>query len=140
MANEFSDKFCTACGGGLIATAAICTHCGSPVGAFVDPAQRFYAPVPTKRRLKSTAVLLAVFFSSWAWLYTYKWNAQKFWLTLVGNFVFQIVWFAMNYASYVVSPIFYEVVSIGVILGVHAYAIIDNASVPVEKLNRYPNK
>jgi hypothetical protein len=39
-------------------------------------------------RKKSTAILLAVFFSFWAWLYTYKQDAWKFWVCLGINCFF----------------------------------------------------
>ena len=39
--------------------------------------------VPMKK--KSTMVILAVFFSYWAWLYTYRYDAWKFWLNIILN-------------------------------------------------------
>ena len=71
------DKFCPACGNGLIISAVICPKCGSPV-----------AGVTTKGpKEKSTAIILAVFLSSWGYLYTYKYDAKKFWISTVGAFV-----------------------------------------------------
>ena len=70
-----SDKFCPACGNGLIVTAVICPKCGSPV-----------AGVATKgSREKSIAVIMAVFLSSWAYLYTYKYDAKKFWISTIAG-------------------------------------------------------
>lgn len=37
------------------------------------------------KKSKGGAVALAVFFSFWTWLYTYKFDAWKFWLGLVLN-------------------------------------------------------
>jgi hypothetical protein len=69
------DKFCPACGNGLIISAVICPKCGSPV-----------AGVTTKNaKEKSIAVILAVFLSSWAYLYTYKYDAKKFWISTIAG-------------------------------------------------------
>jgi len=32
---------------------------------------------------RSTAMILAVFFSFWSWLYTYRENGYKFWIGLI---------------------------------------------------------
>ena len=42
---------------------------------------------------KSIAVVLAIFFSFWSWLYTYRKNLVKFWITLGLNIIFVIVVF-----------------------------------------------
>ena len=36
-----------------------------------------------KVKNKTTAVLLAIFLSFWAWVYTYKHDHQKFWIGLI---------------------------------------------------------
>jgi hypothetical protein len=41
---------------------------------------------------KSVAVILAIFFGVFAWLYTYKLDAWKFWLNLVLLFVTFGIW------------------------------------------------
>jgi uncharacterized membrane protein YvbJ len=69
------DKFCSACGNGLIASAVVCPKCGSPATG-----------VATKgSREKSIAVIMAVFLSSWAYLYTYKYDANKFWISTIAG-------------------------------------------------------
>ena len=40
---------------------------------------------------KSTAIVLAVFFSFWSWLYTYRKNLIKFWFILALNLIFSIL-------------------------------------------------
>jgi hypothetical protein len=55
-------RFCPACGTALVNTAAICPKCGTAVGS---------------PRTKGVAVLLAVLFSCWAWLYTYQQDKDK---------------------------------------------------------------
>lgn len=46
--------------------------------------QPVYGPTP---KSKTSAVLLAVFLGVWAWLYTYKFDAAKFWITFSVGFV-----------------------------------------------------
>jgi ribosomal protein S27AE len=88
-----SDKFCPACGNGLIVTAVICPKCGSPV-----------AGVATKgSREKSIAVIMAVFLSSWAYLYTYKYDAKKFWISTIAGtapFIISVIAFTVYEISY----------------------------------------
>jgi hypothetical protein len=43
-------------------------------------------------RSKTVAVVLAVFFSFFAWIYTYEKNHKKFWINLVLSFVTAGVW------------------------------------------------
>lgn len=40
---------------------------------------------------KSTAIILAIFFSFWSWLYTYRKNKIKFWIILSLNIIFIFV-------------------------------------------------
>ena len=88
-----SDKFCPACGNGLIVTAVICPKCGSPV-----------AGVATKgSREKSIAVIMAVFLSSWAYLYTYKYDAKKFWISTIAGtapLIISVIAFTVYEISY----------------------------------------
>lgn len=73
MSTPLTTRFCSACANPLIATAVICPKCGSPVSG--------YNPNIVGGKSKTAAVLLAVFLGTWSWLYTYKENAQKFWVT-----------------------------------------------------------
>ena len=88
-----SDKFCPACGNGLIVTAVICPKCGSPV-----------AGVATKgSREKSIAVIMAVFLSSWAYLYTYKYDAKKVWISTIAGtapLIISVIAFTVYEISY----------------------------------------
>ena len=40
---------------------------------------------------KSTAIVLAIFFSFWSWLYTYRRSSTKFWLIFGINIIIGIV-------------------------------------------------
>lgn len=70
------EKYCAACGNGLIATAAICPKCGSPTGS------RKISSSGSTGRNKTTAVLLAVFLGFWTYLYTFSEDSKKFWISL----------------------------------------------------------
>lgn len=70
-----TSKFCSACGNGLIATAAICPNCGTPVPGTA------LASKPVAKS-KTVAVVLAVFLGFWTYLYTYAKDKSKFWITL----------------------------------------------------------
>jgi hypothetical protein len=87
-------KFCTACANPLIATAVICPKCGSPVNGII--------PSAVGGKSKTTAVLLAVFLGTWSWLYTYRENASKFWITAIVLFgipFLVVVLTAVTYSS-----------------------------------------
>jgi hypothetical protein len=47
---------------------------------------------------KTAAVLLAVFLGGWSWLYTYKYNKAKFWITF--SIIFVLVAFLVFWAFY----------------------------------------
>jgi hypothetical protein len=77
-------KYCAACGNGLVASAAICPRCGTAASGSLLPAGKS----------KAVAVILAVFFSFWSWLYTYKQDGHKFWTGLgitLATFVTAVV-------------------------------------------------
>lgn len=103
-------RFCPSCGRGLVATAAVCTGCGTAVGS---------------PRSKGIAVILAVFLSFWSWLYTYELNKAKFWwglgLSIVGGILTIVV------------------VGFFVLFGVWLWAVVDNATKPDPYFATYPN-
>jgi hypothetical protein len=95
--------FCNKCGAQL-GGAAFCTNCGTQAGTTPAPA---VAPQPTYQqptppfqpgygaarppKSRTTAIVLAVFFSGWTWLYTYRADKNKFWLSLGLSFLLQIL-------------------------------------------------
>jgi hypothetical protein len=91
------EKYCSACGNGLIATAAICPKCGSPVGRGV------LSGVGSAPKSKTVAVLLAVFLGFWTYLYTYREDKIKFWIWLpivVVAIFFEIITAVLMATSY----------------------------------------
>ena len=53
--------------------------------------------VIAKPKLKSTAILLAVFFGIFTWLYTYQKDSTKFWLNLILSCVTFGIWGIVAY-------------------------------------------
>jgi hypothetical protein len=79
-------NFCTACGNKLLETAVICPKCGSPTAKFhtrnVVQSQPLIPPVYNATpKSKTTAVVLAFFLGIWSYLYTYKRDANAFWVS-----------------------------------------------------------
>lgn len=105
-------KYCVTCGAGLVASAAICPRCGTPV-----------AP----RKSRTAAVVMAVFLSFWSFLYTYRSAAWKFWLGLgldLGTYVlFLAVQGATGEHQAALAALFLLVST-----GVWLWAIIDRAT------------
>jgi len=101
---------CPGCKAELVVTAIVCPKCGTAVGTPKD---------------KSVAVLLAVFLTSWTWLYTYKRDAWKFWVGLVLNVIaFITLLFVIGFLIFI---------------GVWLWAVIDTASKPAGYYQRFPN-
>lgn len=103
------NAYCWNCGNGVSPLAEMCVKCGVRLNT-------------AGGKSKTSAVVLSVFLGFWSWLYTYKRNAWKFWLSLllviaavVGYFVLRSVldW----------SPAFYLCLALPVI--VWLWAIID---------------
>ena len=69
-------------------------------------------------RKKSTAMVLAVLFGFWAWLYTYRENAWKFWLGLVISVTCWWLFFLPNLAIWI-------------------WAMVDNGTKPKEWYDNY---
>jgi len=80
--NDEIYKSCSECGKLIKWEAVVCTYCGMQVKELkVDVNYNTEYINPAKS--KAIAVILAVFFSYWAWLYTYRINGGKFWAFLV---------------------------------------------------------
>ena len=146
----YSDKYCAACGNGLIMTAVICPKCGSPSHTIASrPAAPSFVP-----RKKEVAVILAVFFSAWSWLYTYRQNVTKFWVGL-GVAMLNSFLLVSTFGQLFFGPAFFPVASPLVPMGfdlqsvlwahllpnlaIWIFSIVDNARKPPEFFSNYPN-
>ncbi len=81
--NDITDHqnavFCVACANQLVQTAAFCPKCGTPRAHLPG-----HSPTGASKS-KTTSVLLAVFLSFWSYLYSYKQDKVKFWVSLAGS-------------------------------------------------------
>jgi uncharacterized membrane protein YvbJ len=68
-------RFCSNCGAKIDDKAVICVKCGVSVKNIC------------RCKSKSTAVVLAIFVGIFSWLYTYKYDAWKFWAALIINII-----------------------------------------------------
>jgi len=150
-------KYCTACGNGLIETAAICPKCGTPVAA----AKVVGAVAP---KTKNAAVLLAVFLGFWTYLYTFAKDKVKFWIFLAASFVGSGIYFSALSTAAVASakqtnciistwefdsdasacdmykPDYTGVfIGFAIQLGIYVFIIVDRARKPQEFYSNYPN-
>jgi hypothetical protein len=139
-------KYCPACGAGLVAQAVICPNCGSPTGTPFSGGKS-----------KTAAVLLAVFLGPWTWLYTYRRNAWKFWVGLVGGVggivlaltvaaAFAVTvnqgyyhYYQFNSSSLPAVAIFFIVFGYLVPFGVWIWSIVDVAVAPPSFYLNYPH-
>lgn len=79
MANFSTDPFCWKCRAQL-----------HPPATQIMPAQPVYPqpmyyPAVVRPKDRSIAIILAVFFGFWTWLYTYRQDAFKFWMAVGLN-------------------------------------------------------
>jgi hypothetical protein len=93
---------------------------------YMNPAAAPAMAYPVERKDRTVALLLAIFLGGWTWVYTYKKDAWKFWLTLALNLtLFNPLWswlllFLPNFA-------------------LHIWAIVDVAVKPQQYYDYYPN-
>lgn len=84
------------------------------------------APYYAQRKDRTAAVLLAIFLGGWTWVYTYKRDAWKFWLTLALNLT-------------IFNPLWTVFVLLLPNLALYLWAIIDVAVKPRQFYDNYPN-
>jgi hypothetical protein len=95
-----------------------------------------------KRKSKPCAIILAVIFSSFGWLYTYKKSKLKFWIAApMGIFLtficYTIIPYMLFRVSYMDVIVFQYVV---VVFGLRLWAVIDVSIKPREFYTEYPNR
>jgi len=83
---QADEIFCWSCGEPIKKEAVICIRCGVQTRPLIPQGNtastsfgaQSFPVLPTHSKDKTTAVLLAVFLSFWAWLYTFKRDKRKF--------------------------------------------------------------
>lgn len=106
----------------------------APVTTPAVPQAAWPQPVPAlgwRPKSKTTAVLLAVFLSYFAWVYTSERDAWKFWMNL-----------GISALSGLLSALtlgFWLFLAVPYWIGVWIWAIVDTARRPQEFYDRYPS-
>jgi hypothetical protein len=94
---------------------------------YMQPA---YGPAPapyySERKDRTAAILLAIFLGGWTWIYTYKRDSWKFWLTFVLNLT-------------LFNPLWTWILLFLPNFGLHLWAIIDVAVKPQHFYDNFPN-
>jgi len=91
--------YCPECGKPIKRKATICPFCGVQVKELTikeQPATVRIEPALSPKS-KAVAVVLAIFFGFWAWLYTFKKDQLKFWIFL-GILITMVIWY-ISYAG-----------------------------------------
>jgi hypothetical protein len=130
---------------------------GNPGGLPLS-SQNYYQSTPTAVRRdpvknKVVAIVLAVFFGFWAWLYTYGKNSMKFW-SMMGVFavIFVInIAYSCSMVQDAMSGMVYDenyfsggfLVFMGITYFIYfaawVWAVVDNATKPESYFRDYPN-
>jgi hypothetical protein len=90
------------------------------------PPQQPMVGYPVERKDKTVAVLLAVFLGFWTWIYTYKKDTWKFWLSLGLHLT-------------LFNPLWTWILAFLPNIALHIWAIIDTAVKPQQFYDYYPN-
>ncbi len=148
MSTTFSDKYCQQCGSGLIRTAVVCPNCGSSTDVRVTGGIPIEGSGPAKS--KTVAVVLAVVFGSWGWLYTFSRNKAKFFIALPFQLVniyvqFGVIAITLNatvrgYDQEPVYSLIGSVVTLFTVFPFWLWAVIDMATKPNQYFTRYTKK
>ena len=102
---------------------------------------------------KTVAVVLAVFLGFWSWLYTFKNNSLKFWITLglfglifiiTSAYSCSLITDSINYGNYGTdyfgNSFFGFIVFTNIInFGIWVWSVVDNAIKPESFYRDYPN-
>jgi hypothetical protein len=96
------NSFCPACAAPTTPLSEICVKCGTRLIQSQSAPGISSAPVSAGGKSKTVSILLAVFLGFWTWLYTYKKDHWKFWVSLGVSIVcglgfgILLVWLMVN--------------------------------------------
>lgn len=159
---EPDEIFCPECGRTIKRGTVVCPHCEVNIkelfseekDSYQTPIYRMEGGITPKN--KTVAILLAVFFSFWSWLYTFGKNSKKFWISIGVNALFFIIIFAyscsmvansmsaydqsnIDYTSFYSGPIIILSVFVNLVsFGIWLWALIDNSTKPNVFYEKYP--
>ena len=142
MSIQSANNFCSACGNSLLNTAVVCPKCGSPTPAYKPSSIR-------SGKSKANAVVFAVFLGPWSWLYTYKLNGYKFWISLGVSWLLFWTYFILYTRDVQNSDYYVEFQPLTTVLRLAwlsvlflswLWALLENALKPREYFENYPSK
>lgn len=84
IAKSQDEIYCPECGRPVKRHAAFCIYCGAQLKEVKASIQREEANYNSNKKSRAVAVVLAVFFGYWSWIYTYGKNGFKFWVAFAG--------------------------------------------------------
>lgn len=124
--------YCPECGRPVKRNAVICVSCGVQIKEIETSFKKEATASNPNAKSKAAAVVLAVFFGYWSWVYTYGRNGLKFWVTFVGApaVIITIAHFLNEYGTLFIFIGF---------AAVWIWAIADNAIRPNSFYENYPN-
>jgi len=131
--------YCPECGKAIKKNAKFCSNCGAKVGVIsiespgklTNPIEKEISKEKNKSvKTKTSAVVLAVLFPIFTWVYTWERSKHKF-FTAIGIigffFLCDLIAGAGGYLSLITS------------IGIIIWAIIDSATKPRSFYENYPN-
>jgi len=135
-----SEKICKFCGKQILSSAVFCPGCGSQIEV-IKVTQVKPRPIITPKS-KTSAVLYAILFGAWSWLYTYGKNSKKFWVSIILFFGIGLITISYGcstiFSEYPAPPINYPIIYLVHFVGTWLWAIIDNAVRPRSFYEKYP--
>jgi len=120
--------YCPECGKVIKRKSVICLHCGIQINE-----------LEVKKviigKSKTVAIILAILFSFFSWLYTYKKNINKFLISILANLIL------LNLVGYfkieaAINTLIWLIILLFVVIWI--WAIVDNARRPNSFYENYP--
>ena len=124
-----NEIFCPECGKPVKREAIICVNCGMQINELKQSFKQEAVKSNPNAKSKSFAIILAIFFSYFSWIYTYRRNGLKFWIAFWG-------------CSAVIGIFVHFYGELFIYFGVFAvwiWSLIDNLVKPNSFYDNYPN-
>ncbi|MBA7469327.1 hypothetical protein ES707_04594 [subsurface metagenome] len=119
--------YCPECGKIIKKNTVICPHCGIQV-------KELKTTSTFSVKSKAVAVVLAIFFSFFSWLYTYGRNEIKFWVFSIITSILCFLRFGTDLSE---GSIIYSIFPVVTFL-IWVYSIIDNSTKSYKFFSDYP--
>lgn len=134
MNKQPDEIFCPECGKPVNRKTVICPKCGVQIKELSVEKQQ------NPPKSKAAAVVLAIFFGYWAYLYTYARDRANFWGLLVVEIIFgSILWVMLKNGNFDSEPRMMLFLIAPLILFCNILPIINIAIRPDNFYNAYPN-